>query len=183
MARAKKAPKKVRLPFGRQTVLFHWMLEQLEVQSWERLPVEELKAAESHPWLTTPGPFAEALKHRLFPLDRLPNADIDRLDARIFAVTARINERRGAEAIRWKYFQYLGLFFTELYLERYFTDREALRSSLNAFLGGFSSDRGLDLQAYGFDDETGADELSKLAFWQATGSGKTLLLHANFWRS
>jgi hypothetical protein len=97
-------------------------------------------------------------------------------------VTAQINERRGAEAIRWKYFQYLGLLFTELYLERYFTDREALRSSLNAFLARFNGERGLDLRPYGFDEETGADDLSKLAFWQATGSGKTLLLHANFFQ-
>lgn len=178
MARAKKAA----VPFGRQTVLSHWMLEQLEASSWEKLPLDELKAAEGQPWLTTPGPFAEALKHRLFPLERLPNADIDRLDARIFAVTAQINERRGAEAIRWKYFQYLGLLFTELYLERYFTDCEALRASLNAFLARFNAERGLDLQPYGFDEETGADDLSKLAFWQATGSGKTLLLHANFFQ-
>lgn len=178
MARSKKAV----VPFGRQTALFHWMLEQFEASSWEKLPLDELKAAEGQPWLTTPTPFAEALKHRLFTLDRLLNADIDRLDARIFAVTKQINERRGAEAIRWKYFQYLGLLFTELYLERYFTDREALRASLNAFLARFNGERGLDLQPYGFDEETGADDLSKLAFWQATGSGKTLLMHANFFQ-
>ena len=176
MARKKKAV----APFGRQTVLFHWMLEQLEASGWEKLPLDELNAAESAPWLTTPSPYAEALKHRLFPLEKLPDADVDRLDARVFAVTDKINGRRGTEPIRWKYFQYLGLLFTELYLERYFTDREALRSSLNAFLARFDAERGLDLQPYGFDEETGADDLSKLAFWQATGSGKTLLLHANF---
>lgn len=178
MARKKKAV----TPFGRQTALFHWMLDQLEASAWERLPLDELKAAESVPWLTTPSPYAGALKHRLFPLAKLPNADIDRLDARVFAVTEQINERRGAEPIRWKYFQYLGLLFTELYLERYFTDREALRSSLNTFLARFNGERDLDLEPYGFDEETGADELSKLAFWQATGSGKTLLLHANFFQ-
>lgn len=180
MANTKKAPKKAPLPFGRQTVLFHWMLAQLEAPAWEKLPISELNAAEREPWLTTPTPYAEALKHRLFPLHRLPNADIDRLDARVFAVTDKINERRGAEPIRWKYFQYLGLLFTELYLERYFTDREALAESLNSFLRIFNAERGLDLQPYGFDEETGADDLAKLAFWQATGSGKTLLLHAHF---
>lgn len=174
--------KKAVVPFGRQTLLFHWMLHQLEAPSWELLPIEELKSAESEPWLATPGPFAEALKNRLIPLQRLRDADIDRLDGRIFAVTALINERRGIEGIRWKYFQYLALFFTELYLERYFTDREALRASLNGFLKEFNDARGLDLQPYGFDEETGMDDLSKLAFWQATGSGKTLLLHANFYQ-
>lgn len=178
MARKNKAT----VPFGRQTVLFHWMLDQLEASTWEKLPLNELKAAESAPWLTTPTPYAEALKLRLFPLERLSNAELDRLDARIFALTAKINEQRGDEPIRWKYFQYLGLLFTEIYLELYFSDREALRASLNSFLKRFNADRGLDLQPYGFDDESGADDLSKLAFWQATGSGKTLLLHANFFQ-
>lgn len=178
MARTKKAV----VPFGRQTVLFHWMLEQFEAPGWEKLPLEALKAAERELWLTTPTPYAEALKHRLFPLEKLPNADLDRLDARVFAVTDKINERRGAEPIRWKYFQYLGLLFTELYLERYFTDREALRSNLNSFLKTFNSERWLDLQPYGFDEDTGADDLARLAFWQATGSGKTLLLHAHFFQ-
>jgi hypothetical protein len=176
----KKATKKVQVPFGRQTALFHWMLDQLEASAWERLPLNELKAAESAPWLTTPTSFAEALKHRLFPLEKLPSATLDRLDARIFAVTEKINERRGAEPIRWKYFQYLALLFTELYLECYFTDRDALRAELNAFLTRFNAERELDLPVYGFDEETGADDLARLAFWQATGSGKTLLLHANF---
>lgn len=178
MARSKKA----QLLFGSQTVLFHWMLDQLEAAAWGKLPLDELKEAEAQPWLTTPGPFAEALKRRLFPLGRLPNAHIDRLDARIFAVTNQVNEHRGDEPIRWKYFQYLGLLFTELYLERYFTDREALRASLNAFLAHFNGEHDWDLEPYGFDDETGADDLSKLAFWQATGSGKTLILHANFFQ-
>lgn len=180
MATRKNATKKAQEPFGRQTALFHWMLDQLEVSAWERLPLPELKAAESEPWLTAPTPFAEALKHRLFPLEKLPNATLDRFDARIFEVTEKINERRGAEPIRWKYFQYLGLLFTELYLERYFTDRDALRAELNAFLTRFNAERGLDLPVYGFDEETEADELAKLAFWQATGSGKTLLLHAHY---
>lgn len=181
---SKKGASKKKSPpaFGSQTVLFHWMLHQFEASSWEALPIDALKAAESAPWVTTPTPFAEALKHRLFPLRRLPNDLLDRLDARVFAATERVNERRGAEPIRWKYFQYLALLFTEYYLERLFSDREALRSDLNAYLSEFNAERDLDLPPYGFVGESEVDDLDKLAFWQATGSGKTLLLHAHFYQ-
>lgn len=179
---ASRSKKKAPPPFADQTVLFHWMLHQLEAESWDKLPLDALKKAEERPWLTSPTPFAQALKERLFPLRRLPNSLLDQLDARIFAVTERVNERRGNEPIRWKYFQYLALLFTELYLERLFANREALRAELNAFLHDFNAERDLDLPVYGIDLDTDADDLSKLAFWQATGSGKTLILHANLYQ-
>lgn len=179
---ARKSTKPKDIPFAQQTALFHWMLRQLEAESWEKLPLTALKEAEGDDQGSVPSPFAEVLKLRLFPLQRLPHADLDRLDARVWEATAKVNAKRGDEPIRWKYFQYLGLLFTELYLERFFTDREKLREDLNEFLAGFNAERGLDLPPYGVDDETGADDLARLAFWQATGSGKTLLLHAHWYQ-
>ena len=44
-------------------------------------------------------------------------------DDNICHYTRRISEKRGP--VRWKYFQYLTLLFTELYLDRYFGDPEA----------------------------------------------------------
>ena len=177
-----RSKKKAPPSFGEQTVLFHWMLHQLEAESWDKLPLDALKKAEERPWLTSPTPFAQALKERLFPLLRLPNDLLDQFDARIFSATERVNERRGNEPIRWKYFQYLALLFTELYLERLLANREALRADLNDFLHDFNAERELDLPDYGIDLDTDADDLSKLAFWQATGSGKTLILHANLFQ-
>ena len=179
---ARRSKKKAPPPFADQTVLFHWMLHQLEAENWDKLPLEALKRAEQRPWFTSPTPFAEALKERLFPLRRLPNDLVDQLDARIFAVTEKVNARRGTEPIRWKFFQYLALLFTELYLDRLLANREALRGELNAFLHDFNAERELDLPVYGLDLDTDADDLSKLAFWQATGSGKTLILHANVYQ-
>jgi hypothetical protein len=72
-----------------------------------------------------------------------------------------------------KYFQYLALLFTEIYLDRYFYDIETLRLNLNEHLVAFNNGLKKQLSPY----ET--DELRKLALWSATGSGKTLLMHVN----
>ena len=50
-------------------------------------------------------------------------------DQNIVTHTMRLNERRiarGEDPIVWKYFQYLTLLFTEIYLDRYFHDPNAL---------------------------------------------------------
>jgi hypothetical protein len=81
----------------------------------------------------------------------------------------------GLKLITPKYFQYLSLLFAEIYLDRYFQDKDGLLKELNRFLATFNS----DLVTADKVDEFKLDELNKLAFWNATGSGKTLLMHIN----
>ncbi len=78
--------------------------------------------------------------------------------------------------IKWKYFQYLSLLFVEIYLDRYFEDKEQLLRELNAHLKEFNADIELNKEKLIEYDES---ELNKLALYNATGSGKTLLLHMN----
>jgi hypothetical protein len=77
--------------------------------------------------------------------------------------------------IKWKYFQYLSLLFVEIYLDKYFEDKEQLLLDLNVYLKEFNGtiDKKEKLADY---NET---ELNKLALYNATGSGKTLLLQIN----
>ncbi len=77
--------------------------------------------------------------------------------------------------IKWKYFQYLSLLFVEIYLDKYFEDKEQLLLDLNVYLNEFNGtiDKKEKLADY---NET---ELNKLALYNATGSGKTLLLQIN----
>lgn len=89
------------------------------------------------------------------------------------AITERRN--RAGHTLYPKYFQYLALLFTEIYLDRYFQDVEQLCNDLNSYLTQFNlqvaeADR-IDLYEPG--------QLNKLAYWNATGSGKTLLMHIN----
>lgn len=96
-------------------------------------------------------------------------------DEHIFMHTEHINKDR-TEKIRWKYFQYLSLLFAEIYLDRYFNGRAQLLEDLNTYLQfTFANDaeNNSDVELFTPDD------LNKLAFWNATGSGKTLLMHIN----
>ncbi len=94
-------------------------------------------------------------------------------DENICRYTRQIGEKRGG--LQWKYFQYVALLFTEMYLDRYFSDAEAFCNDLNEWLQQVNSDSlGLvDFQPYT------PDKLNKLAFMCATGSGKTLIMHIN----
>ena len=94
-------------------------------------------------------------------------------DENICRHTRQIGEKRGG--LRWKYFQYISLLFTEMYLDRYFSNAEAFCADLNTWLDDKKTESlGLiDFQPYT------VDKLNKLAFMCATGSGKTLIMHMN----
>ena len=77
--------------------------------------------------------------------------------------------------IKWKYFQYLSLLFVEIYLDKYFKDKEQLLQDLNAYLKEFNK----SIKPKGKLTEYDNTELNKLALYSATGSGKTLLLQMN----
>lgn len=74
-----------------------------------------------------------------------------------------------AKPIHLRYFQYLAALYTELFLHWYFDQRGKLLNSLNAFSA--QRNRG---------EKFGESDLKKLAFWMATGSGKTLIMHLNY---
>lgn len=95
-------------------------------------------------------------------------------DQNIVRHTRQINRRR-VRPIRWKYFQYLALLFVEVFLDHYFRDPAALLVTLNAHIDRFNGDKN---EADHIGHYT-IKCLNKLAFWSATGSGKTLLMHIN----
>ncbi|MBR6938049.1 MAG: DEAD/DEAH box helicase family protein [Prevotella sp.] len=103
----------------------------------------------------------------------LTSAQMLEYDHNIISHTDAINRER-ENRITWKYFQYLALIFTEIYLDRYFTNRESFCEELNRFQK-IKYEEGGAWNA--FYDPIKPEELNKLAFWCATGSGKTLLMH------
>ena len=121
--------------------------------------------------------FFHELTRNLFEVDRVSEADLRRYDLNIVghwqAITAQRNKVEGHE-LQMKYFQYLSLLFTEIYLDWYFNKRQNLLDGLNAEIARYRTESGAE-PFRDFD----ADDLNKIAFWNATGSGKTLLLHVN----
>jgi len=98
--------------------------------------------------------------------------DLKQYDSNLIAHLQQIN--RGKQtAIRLKYYQYFSLLFTEYYLHRFFSNKHDLKDELNEFIATSTKPEIKALTP--FTDE----ELNKLAYWNATGSGKTYILHIN----
>jgi hypothetical protein len=123
--------------------------------------------------------FHHALVSRLYANPNLSRELLFQYDQNIFSHTKAISEKRG-EPIRWKYFQYLALLFTEIYLDQYFENRDALQQELNKFLQGkFLAEKTAYPGLTPYKLDATENDLNKLAYWNATGSGKTLLMHVN----
>ena len=84
--------------------------------------------------------------------------------------TRILNEKRGAQgrAIEWKYYQWLSLLFTEVYLHQYFSNRDALLAQLNAFVNQFNTHWEAKNTPTGITSYTMA-ELNKVCLQNATG--------------
>ncbi|CAA9461950.1 MAG: FIG00641605: hypothetical protein [uncultured Rubrobacteraceae bacterium] len=99
---------------------------------------------------------------------RVPLDDLERYDDNIRQRLEAINRHR-PEPVTLRYFQYVAALYAEVFLDRWSGDRDALAAELNAFAGSMEE-----------PVTFAADELNKLAFWMATGGGKTLLMHLNY---
>ena len=130
--------------------------------------------------------FLEQLKAHLYLTENVTESMLQLYDENIVRYTNEISEGRD-EIIVWKYFQYLSLLFTEIYLDKFFSNKKQLQHDLNQFvklynnkqielLGGKKPKKGENIFQVTPFKET---DLNKLAFWNATGSGKTLLMHVN----
>jgi hypothetical protein len=110
-------------------------------------------------------------------LAKINSSDLLRYDANVRRHTEALNHRR-TEPITLKYFQILAALMTEHYLDRFTDDADAFLANLNAFVEEQNKVRGGYVSLPTFD----AGDLNKLAFWMATGSGKTLVMHLNYYQ-
>jgi len=106
---------------------------------------------------------------------RIPLPDLGRYDDNIRNHLAAINARR-PEPITLRYFQYLALLYTEIYLDWRFNHPGELLRELNHFVESRNARRSPGDPA---DPVFTEADLNKLAYWMATGSGKTLIMHVN----
>ncbi len=103
--------------------------------------------------------------------ERLPT-----YDANIKRHLAAINRTR-TTPISLRYFQYLAVLYTEIFLDWKFNRPAQLLAELNAFVKTRNAKKAPgDAQDAPFTPE----DIEKLAFWMATGAGKTLIMHLNY---
>jgi len=187
MARAatKTKPRvgKPQVKFVHKLALNQWLLSLFDVKRFEELAEhlrnEKLEGMDEN----NVHHFHHALTAQLFNLTKLPTDLLLEYDQNIVKHTQRLNERRitrGEAPIVWKYFQYLTLLFTEIYLDRYFSDPYALLKAINEQVAACNADKPESDHIAPFKEEGEAwSQINKIAYWSATGSGKTLLMHAN----
>ena len=169
---AKKSAKQV--SFDDQLVLFRYFLRELKIDSLGTLS-EKLNNTEFEGTNESGNTyFCDYITRICKMRGAAISAEKLRLyDENICHHTHQISEKRGV--FHWKYFQYVALLFTEMYLDRYFSNAAGFCDDLNAWL---KEKRNESLGLIDFEPYT-PEKLNKLAFMCATGSGKTLIMHMN----
>ncbi|MCD6317815.1 DEAD/DEAH box helicase family protein [Candidatus Aerophobetes bacterium] len=104
---------------------------------------------------------------------KLPEELLLKYDENIQSYVKKINYRR--EPVVLKYFQYLAVLFAEIVLDNLKNRKPEFLYELNGFLRDYK-----EKQDIGIIDSFTENDLKKLAFWMATGSGKTLIAHINY---
>lgn len=125
------------------------------------------------------GPDAEGQSNFYGRLATQPGLKLDReklaeYDQRVLDYERQLSTAR-REFRGFRYFQYLALLFTEIYLDRLTTDPRALLHELNGFLAELKQEEPETADIPSFE----INDLRRMAFFMATGSGKTLLMHVN----
>lgn len=99
--------------------------------------------------------------------------DLLRYDENIKSYIKKINYQR--DKIELKYFQYLSIIFTEIFLDKLKNDKVNFLKCINEFISKYQRSGKLNI-----DFILTENDLKKLAYWMATGSGKTLIMHINY---
>jgi len=180
------------LPFADKLVLNQWLIslfgiDPLATHQHKGRPVRPLYMLTKTLADCADGVGADNLHHfyTQLKLNWQPQAQIHpdallQYEKNIVEHTVWLNAGR-TRPIEWKYYQWLSLLFTEVYLDRYFRDPQGLLASLNHFVQRFNDHWAVQRvpRATGIGPYT-AEELNKLCLQNATGSGKTLLMHVNY---
>lgn len=109
---------------------------------------------------------------------KIPVEDLERYDDNIHNYLNKINYKR-ADPVTLRYFQYMAALYTEIVLDRLFNQPSQLLADLNEFIQKRNAAKPTGEPS---DESFAKSDLSKLAYWMATGSGKTLILHINYYQ-
>ena len=155
----------------KQLVLFRYILHQLGYAAFEDLR-DEFNNKESGTSSTGYTYFASALMSNADK--RIEDRAIQQYDEAIQGYEKKLRENRAEPFLTFKYYQWFALLFTEYFFDQYSNNANQLIAELNEYANGSKDFRQIDTYT--------EKDLKKLAYWMATGSGKTLLMHCNYWQ-
>jgi hypothetical protein len=155
----------------KQLVLFRYILRQLGYEAFEDLR-DEFNNKESGVSSTGFTFFASALMANSDKL--IEDRAIQEYDEAIQGYEKKLRENRAEPFLTFKYYQWFSLLFTEYFFDVYSNNPTDLINALNLYAQESKDFK--QIETYKEND------LKKLAYWMATGSGKTLLMHCNYWQ-
>ncbi|MBZ0183055.1 MAG: DEAD/DEAH box helicase family protein [Melioribacteraceae bacterium] len=151
-------------------ILFRYILNQFGYDEFESLR-DEFNNKQTGYDSTGRSYFAGTLQGNPIKIDQ---STLFVYDEAIREYEDRLRKNRAEPKLTFKYFQWFALLFTEYFFDRLTSDSNKLLNDLNEFKNN-------DADFLEIIDYT-KEDLKKIAFWMATGSGKTLLMHCNYWQ-
>lgn len=152
-------------------VLFRYILRQLGYEAFEDLRDD----------FNNKEPGVSSTGYTFFASTLMANSDlrievrvIQQYDEAIQGYEKKLRENRAEPFFTFKYYQWFSLLFTEYFFDIYSNNPTNLINDLNHYISESKDFKGIE-----FYSKT---DLKKLAYWMATGSGKTLLMHCNYWQ-
>ena len=158
------------MQLSKHLILFQYILQQFGYDDFERLR-DEFNNKQTGYDTTGRSFFANSLLGTKKTLD---NRLLLQYDESISQYEKRLRTNRSEPQLTFKYYQYFSLLFTEYFFDRLSTNSNTLLKDLNEFKKRID-----DFQRI---ENFQLSDLKKIAYWMATGSGKTLLMHCNYWQ-
>ena len=158
----------------RKLALLTWLHKQLGYDSTSSL-LEDIRRADEGFNPEDRSHICSRLASQVGKMPVLTVSDLQRYDDNIREHLKAMNEGR-PKPIILRYFQYLATLYTEIYLDWHFNRAGSLLPSLNELVCQLNAECAPNQRCVEFT----SNDLSKLAFWMATGSGKTLLMHLHY---
>ena len=167
-------PRKKSKELNNYLILHGWLNDQFGYNTTRELLIDVANVDEGFN-ANGHSPICEFLMSRKDLKNNIENA-LPIYDTNIKQHLSAINRKR-TQPIVLRYFQYLALLYTEIFLDWKHNKPAEFLHQLNTFVQTQNARKApSDPRYIDFKD----NDLEKLAFWMATGAGKTLIMHINF---
>jgi len=158
------------MQLSKQLVLFRYILKQLGYTEFETLR-EEFRNKQTGVSTTGTSYFASIIIAN--SLGQVEDQQVKEYDDAIQGYENSLRKNQTSFS-NLKYYQWLALFFTEYFFDELSKQQSDFLNGLNTYLQ--------EEPAFESIEPYTASDLKKIAYWMATGSGKTLLMHCNYWQ-
>jgi len=160
------------MQLSKQLILFRYILGQFGYDTFEELR-DDFNNKETGTSSTGYTFFAATIMSN--SKKKVEDNLIQLYDEAIQGYEKKLRENRAEPFFSFKYYQWFSLLFTEYFFDLYSSQKDTLIQQLNIFLEKETDFKNIE--------PFSENDLKKLAYWMATGSGKTLIMHCNYWQA